>query len=528
MPQIDFDLVFAILRWFAYSALAIYVVVAVGLSMLAAKLGMRGGWMAWVPVLNLLLLCRMARASVVWLFAALVPVFGLAALAYLGARVARRMGLPIAIGAMWGVPFLGALVPIPMALAGGTMPDGAADSAPSRSPLAAGAMSIAVATILATMGIGAFWLTGRMTTDAAPAAKAVAASLPAPTASTLTEFPLDPAPENPARPSNLIAQTFAKPVRGAAAPQDVKIQARQLPPWMLPASLPASAESVAAADYVSAGRPTVSVVTMVMRNAGAAAPAPPSAAELARSAPGARATGIEVKNAAGETYRGYRVSGGESTYVAVNKTGTNINVIISATEAAGAATVDRLARSLGSGEGLLEDGDYAGIFGSLPSAPDGVAWDDTQTFTESDIEQMVRTVEYEASHLSAEERSDAAPFLPLIDQIRTIAPKRVGYGISMRGGQEVAAAVASYNTSRSAWLAFTAGELLKSLVPIPEEIVIRPVTIGGASGYFVSIRDGGFGYILRHGSSIIGLTGGKGMDEAALRRWAEAYLTTPR
>lgn len=535
MPQIDFTLVFAVLRWFLYGTLAVYIVVAVGLSMLAARLGMRGGWMAWVPILNLFLLCRMARSSPVWILPALIPVVGLAVLAYLGARIARRMGMSAAIGALWGVPFAGALLPIPMALGSHALPHGATDGVPTKKPLVAGAVSLAVVTMLVAMGAGAYWIAGRMTRTAAPTAKAVAASLPTNMASTLTEFPLDPDPVNPVKPTKLITQTFERPSRTAAvAPQEVKVQARQLPPWMPPASLPAAAESVAAADYVAINAattaPEVSVVTMVMRDNQSPAPVPPSAAELATSAPGARATGIEVKNAEGETYRGYRVSGEDSTYVAVNKVGTNVNVFISATGAEGAATVDRLARNLGAGEGLLEEGDYAGIFGELPSAPGGETWREVGTYTAGDIEQMVRMVEQETANMSEADRAEAAPFLPLVDQIRTLAPEHVGFGYSFDqdGMRGYAAAVASYTSSRSTWIVFTVAEWLKALVPLPEDVEIRPVTVGSATGYFVSARGVGLGYVLRHGSRIIGLAGDVTISEDALRRWAESHLARAR
>lgn len=529
MPQINIALVLDVLKWCAYATLALYIVVALGLSMLAARLGMRGGWMAWVPILNLFLLCRMARSSAAWIVPALIPIVGLAVLALLGARVARRLGMSAAIGALWGVPFAGALVPIPMALGRGSLPEGAADGAPSRSPLAAGAISLAVVTILATAGVGAFWATGRMTRAAAPTAKAVAATLPKNTASTLTEFPLDPDPTNPVKPTKLITQTFPRASRnaGVGAPE-VKIQASQLPPWMAPASLPAAAESVAAAEYVSANASTaapVSVVTMVMRD-DAPALAPPSSAALAKTAPGSRATGIEVKSPEGETYRGYRVSGGESTYVAVSKAGTNVSIIMSATDPAGAVAVDRLARNLGVGEGLLDNSEYAGIFGELPSGPDGEEWREVGTLTGDDIETLVRMTEQEAANMSEEDKAEAAAFLPLISQIRTLAPQRVGFAYSIDAGATSghAAGVASYASSRSTWLVFTAAEMAMKLVPIPEEVVIRPVTVGGASGYFVSIREGGFGYLLRHGSAIVGFAGTPAMGEDGLRRWAESHL----
>jgi hypothetical protein len=542
MPQIDIGLVFSILKWFAYGAILVYVFAAIGLTMLSARLGMRGGWMAWVPILNLYLLCRMARSSAAWILPALIPVIGLAALSYLGGRVASRLRRPVIVGVMFGMPFIGALLPIALALGSDELPDGAADSEPTKRPIVAGAMSIAVVTAVAILVALGFWTTGRLTQAKAQSGKMVAASLPAHTASTLTEFPIDTATANPVRPTNVITQSFAKPLPGTRATeqplQAVKIAAKQLPPWMPPASLPAAAESVAAADYVSADASLqpVSVVTLMMRpdqsgthasSSSEAFLAPPSSATLAKSEPGARATGIEVKNSDGDVYRGYRVSGGESTHYAVNKVGTDIVIVISASDTAGAVTADRLARNLGVGDGLLDDSDYAGAFGELPPAIGDAAWEDIQTYTEADIEKMVRTVEQETARMSAEDRNgEMAPFLPLIKQIRTIAPNRVGIGTHVIGPQGYAAAIASYSNSRSAWLAFSVLDMAKKIVPIPADagIVIRAVTIGAASGYFVSQSDAGFGYVLRNGNTIVGLAAGKGMNEAALTRWAESYL----
>lgn len=529
MPQIDLTLVFAILTWFMYGVIAIYVLVAVGLTMLAARLETKGGWMAWIPILNLYLLCRLARTSPVWILPALVPVLGLAVLAYLGARVARRLGMPAAAGVLWGVPFLGALAPIPMALGTRPLPEGATGGAKPRRPLAAGAVSVAVVVCLATMGSAAFWMTGRMTMKAPATAAAVKASLPKHTASTLTEFPLDTATTDPAKPTNVVTQTFAKPAKGAVGAQ-VKIQPRQLPPWVEPSSLPAEVESVAAADYVSAGNDTpVSVVTMVMRDEDDATLfTPPSAAVLATTAPGARATGIEVKNAEGETYRGYKISGSDSAYYAMKKSGTEIGVVISATDLKGAETADRLARNLGVGDGLLQDPDYAGLFGELPAAPGNAAWQEIYTFTEADIEKYVQMIERETANMPAEQAGEMAAFMPLIKQVRSLAPKRVAAGYTMNeGGTEgFGAAIISYGSSRGAWMAFTAAEMAKRLVPIPDEIVLRPVSVAGASGYFVGLRAGGPGgaYVLRHGGTIVGLGVGENATEDDLRRWVETYL----
>lgn len=57
--------------------IAFYVLFAYSLFTLAKKLGEQYAWMAWVPVLNIVLMFRMAKMSLWWLLGLLVPFFGI-------------------------------------------------------------------------------------------------------------------------------------------------------------------------------------------------------------------------------------------------------------------------------------------------------------------------------------------------------------------------------------------------------------------------------------------------------------------
>jgi len=138
---------------------------------------------------------------------------------------------------------------------------------------------------------------------------------------------------------------------------------------------------------------------------------------------------------------------------------------------------------------------------------------------------MGDVVKREPARLSAEGKSgEMAAFLPLINQARSIAPRRVGFGYREVGGGGYAAGIASYTNARSAWLAFSVLEMAKKLIPIPQELTVRSATVGSASGYFISMEEAGCAYVLRNGGSVIGFATGKSTDEALLRKWAEAHL----
>lgn len=57
--------------------IAFYILLAYSLFTLAKKLGEQYAWMAWVPVLNIVLMFRMAKMSLWWIIGIFVPLFNI-------------------------------------------------------------------------------------------------------------------------------------------------------------------------------------------------------------------------------------------------------------------------------------------------------------------------------------------------------------------------------------------------------------------------------------------------------------------
>ncbi len=88
-----------------------YVYYSVCLMAIAQKTGTENGWMAWVPILNLLLMVRIAGRPGWWLLLFFIPLLNIviAAIVWMDIAVARHK--PGWWGILILVPFLNALVP---------------------------------------------------------------------------------------------------------------------------------------------------------------------------------------------------------------------------------------------------------------------------------------------------------------------------------------------------------------------------------------------------------------------------------
>lgn len=89
----------------------LYIYIASMLMIIARKTATPGAWMAWVPIANVVLMCRIARTSLIWVLVAIIPFVNLVAIAVLGMGIARRCGKPVWIGLLLLIPVLGLLVP---------------------------------------------------------------------------------------------------------------------------------------------------------------------------------------------------------------------------------------------------------------------------------------------------------------------------------------------------------------------------------------------------------------------------------
>lgn len=88
-----------------------YIIVAISLMAMAKRVGMREAWMAWVPILNLVVMAKIAQRDIFWVILMLIPCVNIIPLAIVWWRIAERMGKPGPVGLLCFVPILGILIP---------------------------------------------------------------------------------------------------------------------------------------------------------------------------------------------------------------------------------------------------------------------------------------------------------------------------------------------------------------------------------------------------------------------------------
>jgi hypothetical protein len=92
-------------------AAAVYVYFSVSLMTIARKTGTPDEWMAWVPIANMALMCRVGRKPMFWVLLMFIPIVNLFISVALCGAVARARGKSPAIGWLLLVPLVNFLVP---------------------------------------------------------------------------------------------------------------------------------------------------------------------------------------------------------------------------------------------------------------------------------------------------------------------------------------------------------------------------------------------------------------------------------
>jgi hypothetical protein len=92
-----------VLALFAYGPLCLHVI--------ATKTGADNPWFAWIPILNLFLLCEVAGMSYWWILGLFIPVFNILAFTLLWVGLAEQRGKPFWVGILIIVPFVNLIVP---------------------------------------------------------------------------------------------------------------------------------------------------------------------------------------------------------------------------------------------------------------------------------------------------------------------------------------------------------------------------------------------------------------------------------
>lgn len=91
--------------------LGLYSYIAYCVQVMAQKTGTPDGWLAWVPIVNIFLMIRMAGKSYWWFLLLLVPLVNIVVSAILWMNVAVRRNKPGWVGLLMLIPLVNLIVP---------------------------------------------------------------------------------------------------------------------------------------------------------------------------------------------------------------------------------------------------------------------------------------------------------------------------------------------------------------------------------------------------------------------------------
>jgi len=526
------------LKWIVLGCGLLYILAVFGLSLIAARLHDSQGWMSWFPVINLILVCRLAGTNVLWALPAVIPVINIFIFGYLGALMARRLGTSRLLGSLFGAPVLGAFVPLLLAASGTPLP--VPEGHKARPMLVPALIDGAVAVVFVVVAIFAFKTADRLTQAQVPDTNTVAAILPAPVAGTLSLFPIDTATGNPALPTNVSTVTFAAAGSAANPFQETQMQQSQLPPWIEVESLSATADSAVSAVYRTSGQGAgVNVVSLNLRESQQGF-APPTSAQLTELGPETELSGVELQSTDGTTYRGYRVSSPDSTYYMLQALEATAAILITANDHESAEVADRLAANVGNGEGLLQAEEYRTVFYGLPQAPAGTSMIFSESLTESDIASYVAEFDRNLGELNEADRAEieaelgGADVEGLVNLARSALPSVLSYGAYASPDEEhiYMAGVAGYASASKSWTVLQtiySFRFLLDLMPAGEAtIAIHEVEFGDRTGYALDFNNGiqNSGGILLRDESLLVAFGSVGQTTAELHPWVKAFVNS--
>ncbi len=515
---------------------AIYVYIAAILMVIARKTATPNRWMAWIPVLNLVLMCNIGRRSAAWAILILVPFANLIGLVLLWMWIAEAMGKSKALGVLMLIPGVNLLMPL--LIASGPGPTGSRSPAAATSPrcprcgapLDAGAtfcgdcgaplaarvldtpaisssqpapksssVGIAVAALaLVLLGAAGWLFLGRGSTP-----QRQAPAMPQRMAGSIKEFPVDTDRNAPARPGGVSTRKLA---RGNAA---ANLPANALPPGVSTATLGRRADSMTSTTYRA--RPQDPPVNVHVLNTTPGQPGlgPEVASQVAAAAgPGSESTGIQVRSPTGAAYSGYRIGSPRIVVYVLDKQGADISVIVFAPDAAAAGVAERLAGNVGNGAGLNDYPEVQSALWSLPAnLPAGLVLEEAKTFLPGDVGLSPTDIE------GLMGGAGDAQARRILDQVKRLLPE----GITQARYQDASrrdwnVLIGDYGGPLRAWATWLFARGLMGLAGT------RPVEVGGASGLAVE-QPGGQVVLFQRGGSVAavgGPTGGSLEDVLAL------------
>ena len=91
--------------------LVVYVYMAVCLMMIANKTGTANSWMAWIPILNIYLMCKVAGKPGWWLILFLIPIVNIVITIIVWMKISEARKKPGWLGILMIFPFINLIIP---------------------------------------------------------------------------------------------------------------------------------------------------------------------------------------------------------------------------------------------------------------------------------------------------------------------------------------------------------------------------------------------------------------------------------
>lgn len=258
-----------------------------------------------------------------------------------------------------------------------------------RSPLMMGCLVILGLIVLVVAAGGVYvW---RRTSYTPPVRQAPA--IPERAAGTMTEFPVDNDPNAPATPTSVQTETL-----GGTTAKSGSSSPSKLPPGIDRSGLSKGATSMTSTTYVpkskKSGGTSTSTKNEIYICVLTAMPNQPTfvdtlAASVVRSTNGTR-TGVQVVSPKGATYTGSKIRSPQGNVYVLNKQGGDIIILIYSPDPSSGEIVDRLAKNIGNGEGLVDYPEVKESLWTLPASTlAGLTLQEIYTMSGAQIENSI-------------------------------------------------------------------------------------------------------------------------------------------
>lgn len=101
----------AVIMVFVVIGLAFYVYTALALQTIATKTNTENGWLAWIPIANIILMLTIAKKPMWWIILCFIPLANIVVFVILWMGIAEARGKPSWWGILFIVPVVGFIVP---------------------------------------------------------------------------------------------------------------------------------------------------------------------------------------------------------------------------------------------------------------------------------------------------------------------------------------------------------------------------------------------------------------------------------